>query len=396
VDSGETVNLFLELLSKKDAERVLNDLYSGKTVSLPKCQGLEPKSVSSKSDDPSTRIDPMQSVLTSFPKFTRGSDRPKFKYEDGSYVELSASTANVIRKFASVLHGRLREALESGKPMVFLGGECSDGNKWREEIVKEFGNKLALIDPYDENWKADDNIYDELAAILKADHVVFYKGGKGTEKEKAFLKSVGDPEDFKEFDDFGKLRTYLENLSKPVTVKTAKSDGDYDKSLAEVALPKDLAKTIVEWGKKNIPDSDLSESSDGTQGREDEIHVTVLYGLGDGDEQVVGEVVEPLSPFDVRLGLVTLFKDKKDHDVVKIDVESPDLQKLHYTLVDTAGVKTGYPTYVPHVTVAYVKKGAGDKVLGSEEFRGKVFKVQEVIFKGTDKHEIKILLKGRS
>jgi 2'-5' RNA ligase len=395
-ESGENVNLFLEALSKSDAEKVVSDLASGKEVSLPAYQGYSPRVVSMKSKDPSKRIDPDEMQNLGWKVHPRGNLRSIFRYTDGEYVPLfeGASPTSVLAKVASVLKGRVRKAIESGKPVVFLGGDCS-GNEWREEIQKEFGDKLAFVDPYDEDWKADDNIYDELTALLKADHVVFYKGGNGTEKEKEFLEAVGDAEDFKSFDDLGKLKVYLENLSKP-TVKTAKEDGTYKRCTTQVDLPEELAKRVTAWGKEVIPDGDLVEDEKGSMGREDEIHVTVFYGIEDPTPDSFRGAVEAMAPFDVRLGLVTLFRDKKDHDVVKIDAEAPELHKLHDLIKGSAKAESSFPTYVPHITIAYVKKAAGDKVLGSDEFRGETFKVNSLVFKDTDKNEIKIPMKGKS
>ena len=81
---------------------------------------------------------------------------------------------------SSKLEPAVKKSLTSKKPSIFLGGLCVD-NSWREEIKEEFGDKLFLLDPYDTKWKAEDNIYDELAGLVNADHVIFYKGGKGTE-----------------------------------------------------------------------------------------------------------------------------------------------------------------------------------------------------------------------
>jgi len=306
----------------------------------------------------------------------------------------NSSPSGVVSKFASVLKGRLRKALESGKPLVFLGGDCTD-NAWRKELEDEFGDKLALIDPYDADWEAEDNIYDELAALIKADHVVFYRGGKGTEKEKEFLRKVGDADDFESFEELEALKVYLENLSKPV-LKVAKSTGEYKSSTTQVDLPKDMQKEIIAWGKRMIPDDVLVEDEKGSMGREDEIHVTVLYGIQVDDPGQVGKAIEDVPPFEVRLGLVTLFRDADGHDVVKIDAEAPELHQLHNAIKESVPVNTTYPTYVPHVTIAYVRKGAGDKVLGSEEFRGRVFKTDRVVFKDREKNVVPIPLKGKS
>lgn len=95
------------------------------------------------------------------------------------------------------------------KPEVFLGGECK--TDWRSDIITKFKDTLKLIDPVDEDWKPEDNIYEELAEALDADEVIFFKGGEGTEGEKAVLDAAG--KDYKEFDDLKELEKHLEKLS---------------------------------------------------------------------------------------------------------------------------------------------------------------------------------------
>jgi hypothetical protein len=107
-----------------------------------------------------------------------------------------------MNKFAIDLEKDIEEADKSDKPSVFLGGYCKD-NKWREDIKEEFKDKLFFIDPYDPNWEPEDNIYQELAAIINADYTVFYDGGKGSDKEMKFLDNTD--QDYEEFDDLDKL-----------------------------------------------------------------------------------------------------------------------------------------------------------------------------------------------
>lgn len=102
------------------------------------------------------------------------------------------------------------EKLEKkGKPIIFLGG-FSKNNDWREQIKTEFGKKLSFLDPYDENWKAEENIYDECYALLNADYVVFFKGGQLTKKEKELLEKSGGK--YKSFDKLSDLKRYLDQI----------------------------------------------------------------------------------------------------------------------------------------------------------------------------------------
>ena len=99
---------------------------------------------------------------------------------------------------------------KKGKPTIFLGG-FTKNNDWREQIIKEFLNKFSFLDPYDKNWKAEDNIYDECYALLNADYVVFFKGGELTKKEKELLEKSN--KEYRSFDTVEELKNYLKQIN---------------------------------------------------------------------------------------------------------------------------------------------------------------------------------------
>lgn len=97
-------------------------------------------------------------------------------------------------------------------------------------------------------------------------------------------------------------------------------------------------------------------------GKEWETHTTVLYGIDDSQVSVddVRELVEDVGPFPIYLTSISIF-DNEEFDVLKFDVESEDIHKLHEKVADTFPHEQMYPTYKPHVTIAYLKKGHGEK-----------------------------------
>jgi len=112
-------------------------------------------------------------------------------------------------------------AQKSNKPVVFLGGDCSDGNDWRRDVRGEFDDRIFFLDPYEPDWDPKVDIYNELTGILVADHVVFYRGGKGSAKEKAFIDTLGKVE-YQEFDDLDSLKKHLaEIVSNHAAVRAA-------------------------------------------------------------------------------------------------------------------------------------------------------------------------------
>lgn len=413
--------------------------------------------------------------------------------------------SSVLRSLSSSLKSDLKKSDGVGKIVVFLGGECPEGNEWRTELKKEFKDRLFFLDPYDESWEAEENIYTELEGLVRADHVVFYRGGAGTVKEKKFLDGVGE-DGYKSFSDLDKLKEYLRGLSeskkeaslvsvrsilssmskksypwsnsldlkferidghtlqslvkdieegqsikvdpevkklrglenlrgysgkeiledegsrsllevvynkplkfsvphpdiyydktdhtiKPIPggsisietapnlpmVKKAKKGQTYDFSSTQVDLPQELSERIISWG-KNLPEDEIYTEEDGDHGREDEIHTTVLYGLIDESPDGVASVLEGVKPFKVSLGKITAFLTNDKYDVLKIDVDSPEMVKLHYALEDKLPNENTFPIYKPHVTIAYLKKGEAEKYIGRTDFKGEKFKAREILF----------------
>jgi hypothetical protein len=177
---------------------------------------------------------------------------------------------------------------------------------------------------------------------------------------------------------------YYDKNHHEIRIKTAKKGELYDYSSTQVDLPGDLSKDVISWGKK-IPEGEIYTDEDGGCGREDEIHVTLLYGLTGADPEGVNGILKSVKPFEITLGKITSFSEPEDYDVLKIDVDSPELHRLHYLMEKELPNENKYPQYKPHVTIAYLKKGAAEKYVGDDTFNGKKFKADSVIFSPKDK-----------
>jgi len=60
------------------------------------------------------------------------------------------------------------------------------------------------------------------------------------------------------------------------------------------------------------------------------------------------------------------------------------LHKLNKTFAKNFEVTDTYPEYIPHVTIAYVKKGLGKKYEGKDDFEGKEVLIDNITFSGKD------------
>jgi 2'-5' RNA ligase len=104
-----------------------------------------------------------------------------------------------------------------------------------------------------------------------------------------------------------------------------------------------------------VPQDDPREE----YGREDEPHVTVLYGLTDAhDMGAIAEHLASIDPFDLRLGEISLFSNKPEYDVAKVDIDCPELHDIHAWIREHCANSLTYPEYKPHMTIAYVRKDA--------------------------------------
>jgi 2'-5' RNA ligase len=107
---------------------------------------------------------------------------------------------------------------------------------------------------------------------------------------------------------------------------------------------------------------DLSEE----HGIEEEPHITVLFGFlphitaADMKPHMTDKVI---TIDDIRISGMSLFENDK-YDVVKLDIESEKLHRYNKYLKDNIENECTFPDYQPHITLAYVKVGTGQKYIG--------------------------------
>jgi 2'-5' RNA ligase len=127
-----------------------------------------------------------------------------------------------------------------------------------------------------------------------------------------------------------------------------------------------------------IDEKDLYQPEhDPTYGRENEPHVTLLYGLhGDVKDEELEPVIEKIKKPKLSFGGVSAFKND-NFEVLKFDVDSKDLHKANKKLKEFPYTNS-YPDYHPHCTIAYLKPGKADKYI-------KKLKNKEGLYTNVDK-----------
>lgn len=165
----------------------------------------------------------------------------------------------------------------------------------------------------------------------------------------------------------------------------------------QVNLPKEFADKVRAFAAK-IPDASLAED-----GREDEPHITLKYGPHDQDPAGVQKVLADAQPITATINGVSLFPAKESstqrggpkYDVVKLDIDSADLQKLNKQVSGALEHTDTHPKYQPHITIAYVKPGEGKKWAGRliPGLSGKTITFGNVKFSPADGEATEIPLK---
>lgn len=152
---------------------------------------------------------------------------------------------------------------------------------------------------------------------------------------------------------------------------------DYGCVLVNVLYDKEMWDDI----QSKIDDKDIIEiTKENNVGREDEPHITILYGLhSDVSDKDVEKLIENVKNIKFSIDGVSIFENE-DFDVLKFDVKSKDLQKLNKLFKELPHTSK-YPDYHPHLTITYLKAGKGKKYLKSfENFKDIDFDIDKIIY----------------
>lgn len=146
-----------------------------------------------------------------------------------------------------------------------------------------------------------------------------------------------------------------------------------------------------------ITDEDLA-----ADGREADPHVTVKYGLHTPDPGAVRRVVQGFGPVTVTLGKTAYFaaddasiqRGGDAYDVVYVEVLGDDVRFLNKLVSDLLPHTDTHPEYVPHVTLAYVRPGLGEKYAGRDAVEGMALTFTELDFADQEGAHTAVPLEG--
>lgn len=319
-----------------------------------------------------------------------------------------------------------------GKPhdLLLLKNENGDGVTVTDVtgvMPPEFVQTTMLPKPPDALVKAaeDQTVTDKDGAVYKVVNdrgpgkPLIVQDAKGVQKmlperkieaeSLAAIRAEKKPEQTKDITD----------SEKPVTseIASVKLDTETEKN-TEISAPKPqpLSNTQVEFSKEQakpfedfrntvIDPKDVADKSVLPEYAKDGIHqiephITVKYGLHTNDHEDVMPTLKGEKPVEIELGKTSVFKgsEKKipgtdkpvPYDVVTVKVKSSDLKRLNKKLTEGSENTTTFP-YDPHVTLAYVKAGEGEKYAGRTDFEGQKYTFNGVTFSPADKSGKKLI-----
>lgn len=139
---------------------------------------------------------------------------------------------------------------------------------------------------------------------------------------------------------------------------------DYDYSTFQVRYTGKTEKEVAKF----IEAIDLGDvyKDDDIKGKEDKVHTTILYGIKDKNPEKLPEDLKSKLPQTITWDGISKFSpEDEDYEVLIIKaVKSPELQALFDYLNEIyPDNANSFPDYVPHTTLAYVKKGTADKYI---------------------------------
>jgi 2'-5' RNA ligase len=169
----------------------------------------------------------------------------------------------------------------------------------------------------------------------------------------------------------------------------------YTYGSTQCAMPPDLARALMAFA-RDIPEEHL-----GIDGREDAPHVTVKYGLLQTDraaERRLRALCRTVPPIEIRLGKTSVFPASEGgsaQDVLKIDVDSPALRDLNKRIAAVVPCADTHPVYRPHVTLAYVGRGLGERYTGNRTFEGRRVVLDTLVLSNQQGEQVAIPLTGK-
>ena len=131
-----------------------------------------------------------------------------------------------------------------------------------------------------------------------------------------------------------------------------------------IMLEYDMPEFVKEL-QKSIPEEELylgkTEKEKDDYGIENKAHITLVYGLDNKVEfKDLKQYLSPLNDYKTILVNISTFSND-DFDVLKVGAKCPKAAESNKEIMENFDVHTDFDEYIPHMTIAYLKKGFVNK-----------------------------------
>lgn len=172
------------------------------------------------------------------------------------------------------------------------------------------------------------------------------------------------------------MKTFSEHLAEQT----------YKHSCLMADVPEYLSNRIDLWAGENINPYDIEDTIE--KGLETDHHITIKWGLFPQNYQDILYLLSGVKPFNVQITGISVF-DNPDTCVLKLDVESETLRKLHLRFKNSVPNIETHPEYKPHITICYLKAGCNYNKYLTDISReiGMSFLVTNLVFTNREGHK---------
>jgi 2'-5' RNA ligase len=171
----------------------------------------------------------------------------------------------------------------------------------------------------------------------------------------------------------------------------------YDYSCLMARMPDPIAAKVRSIAEA-IPPEFIYNTLDGERGKAKDVHVTVLYGIHTTNIDEVLPLVAGMAPLRATLGRTSAFYNP-ECIALKVNMQSRDLVNLNNLIRRSLQYTSIYPNYIPHVTIAYLKKDDKNpyyyRDYMTDDFEGTEVVLDELVFSTPNGKKETIHLDGR-
>jgi len=147
---------------------------------------------------------------------------------------------------------------------------------------------------------------------------------------------------------------------------------------------------VINWNEltNSIDLKDVYTGGDDSHGIQEFPHLTLIYGLKkDVTEEQIKSILDNFNgELHIEIDSINLFENEQ-FDVLKFNiVPDPGLQELHDKLSKLPNTDK-FPTYQPHITIAYLNKGMGKKYV-NPNYKYSVKNINKIVYSSPGKEKV--------